>query len=383
MTKDIKGFSKDGPEESFYRPGELTAGGWETEAKRREVDAKLRLLATVVRDSNDAITVHDLEGKILAWNRGAERMYGFTEAEALGMNVSRIVPGDKRQEAHEIIAKVRAGTPVESLETNRVTKDGRLLDVWLTVTKLVDDDGNVVAVATTERDVTEQKRTMRELEQALREKEFLIREIHHRVKNNLLVVQSLLRLPLKHLRDEEAKEYLRESLNRVKSMSMIHERLYRTHDLSSINASEYIYSLGRMLFNSYEVGADRIKLKFSVPDIPLDVDVMIPCALILNELISNALKYAFPGERKGTIRVELQKAPGDEYVLLVADDGVGLPSDLDVYKTESMGMQIVTSMVNQLNGNLVLSRDGGTEFRITFNDRKRNATPDWGVHDLS
>ncbi len=339
--------------------------------EREETDAKLRLLATVVRDSNDAITVQALDGKILAWNRGAERMYGFTEAEAVGMNVSRIVPEDRRQEALEIIARAKAGTPVESLETNRVTKDGRVLDVWITVTKLVDVNGNIVAVATTERDVTEQKKMMRELEQALREKEFLIKEIHHRVKNNLLVIQSLLRLPLKHIRDEEAREYFRESSNRVKSMSMIHERLYRTHDFSSINVAEYVYSLGRMLLDSYKVGENRVRLEFSIPDIPLDVDKMIPCGLILNELVTNALKHAFPDGRAGTIRIEFRKRPDDEYLLVVRDNGVGLPADLDIHRTKSLGMQIVTSLVKQLNGSIELLRDRGTEFRIKFKNGKR------------
>lgn len=333
-------------------------------------DAKLRLLAAVLRDSNDAITVQDLEGKILVWNRGAEKMYGYSEADALNMNIDAMVPEDKKHETWTLIDELKRGNHVDSAETRRLSKDGRILDVWLTVTKLVDENGNVAAVATTERDVTGQKKTTEALKKALHEKELLIREIHHRVKNNLLGIQSLLRLPLKRIRDEEAREYFRESVNRVTSMSMIHERLYRTHDLSSINIAEYMYSLGRMLLDFYRIGEDRIKFDFSIPDMPLDVEKMIPCGLIVNELITNALKYAFPDDREGKIRIEFRKISGKEYVLLVGDDGIGLPEDLDIHHTESLGMQLVTSLVKQLNGTLEVSGNNGTEFRIRFCDEQ-------------
>jgi len=332
-------------------------------------DAKLRLLATVLHDSNDALTVQDLEGKILAWNRGAEKMYGYSEAEALEMNIEKIVPEDKKHEARKLIDELKTVRQVDSMETRRLTKDGRILDVWFTVTKLVDENGTMRAVATTERDVTEQRRTTAELKKALREKELLIKEIHHRVKNNLIGIQGLLRLPLKHIRDEDAKVYFRESANRVKSMSMIHERLYRTHDLSSINVAEYLYSLGRMLLDFYKIGEDRINLEYSIPDMSLDVEKMIPCGLIVNELITNAIKYAFPDGREGSIRIAFYKDSKEGYVLEVADDGIGLPGDFTVYQTESLGMQLVTSLVKQLNGSLEVSGSRGTEFRIQFGER--------------
>lgn len=329
-------------------------------------DEKLRLLATVLRDSNDALTVQDLEGNILAWNRGAEKMYGYSEAEALKMNIETIIPEDRKSEERKLIDQLKTGSHVDSLETRRLTKDGRILDVWLTITKLMDDSGNVGAVATTERDVTEQKRTTEELRKALREKELLIREIHHRVKNNLIGIQGLLRLPLRHIRDENAREYFRESANRVKSMSMIHERLYRTHDLSSINVAEYFYSLGGMLIDFYKIGEERIKLDYNIPDISLDVEKMIPCGLIVNELITNSIKYAFKDDRPGKIYIEFNQNSEGEYVLEVADDGMGLPEGLDIYRTESLGMQLVTSLVKQLNGSLEISGDNGTTFTIRF-----------------
>lgn len=329
-------------------------------------DAKLRLLAAVLRDSNDAITVQNLNGEILAWNRGAEKMYGYSEAEAEDMNIETIVPEDKKDEVRKLIDELKTGKTVDSIETRRLTKDGRILDVWLTITKLVDENGKVEAVATTERDVTEQKRTTDELKKALHEKEILIREIHHRVKNNLVGIQGLLRLPLRHIRDQDAREYFRESANRVKSMSMIHERLYRTHDLSSINVAEYMYSLSRMILEFYKTSEDRIKLDYSIPDMTLDVEKMIPCGLILNELITNAIKYAFPDERAGKIQIEFNEISEDIYVLTVADDGIGLPDDFNIDQTESLGMQLVTSLVKQLNGNLEISGDNGTTFTIRF-----------------
>jgi PAS domain S-box-containing protein len=337
----------------------------------KDDNARLRLLATILRDSNDAVTVQDLGGKILVWNKGAERMYGYSEAEALDMSICRIVPDEKRQEALELIEQVKAGKPIESVETKRLTGDGRILDVWLTVTKLLDEDGNIVALATTERDITKQKEMSEELIENIHKKEVLMREIHHRVKNNLAVIQSLLSLSLKNIRDPEAREYINISANRVKSMSMIHDRLYRTQDCSSVKIAEYMHSLVNMLMDFYKTDSNRIKFDCKIPDISLDVDIMIPCGLIVNELITNAIKYAFPDEKRGTIHIELQKGSEDEYTLLVGDDGIGLPEDLNIYQTESLGMQIVTSLVKQMQGSLEVAVNNGTEFKIRFRETRR------------
>jgi two-component sensor histidine kinase len=220
-------------------------------------------------------------------------------------------------------------------------------------------------------DVSRTKEDEEKIRRSLLEKETLIKEIHHRVKNNLAVIQSLLKLQAIQIKDEETKGLFNESQNRVQAMSMIHERLYRTEDLSTINLGEYIRSLATQLFNSYRIDPSLVKLIIDVPDLGIDVNTMIPCGLILNELVSNACKYAFPDDRKGELSIILDKR-NDEYSLTVMDNGVGLPEGLDVYKTESLGMQIVISLVNQINGNLNIDKEGGTKFTIICREKTFN-----------
>jgi two-component sensor histidine kinase len=210
----------------------------------------------------------------------------------------------------------------------------------------------------------------KELEQSLSDKDMLIKEVHHRVKNNLAVVLSLLRLQSGQVKDERSKGYFLESQNRIRAMSMIHEYLYLSDDMTNVNCEQYIKNLINQLFQSYNVQALKTKLQVKVSDIMLDLDTMILCGLIINELVSNALKYAFPDESEGELTVELSREKDDKYVLAVKDNGVGLPQDLDIYNTESLGMQIVASLATQLKGMLELNREDGTDFRIIFREKR-------------
>jgi two-component sensor histidine kinase len=200
---------------------------------------------------------------------------------------------------------------------------------------------------------------------ALQEKEVLLQEIHHRVKNNLQVVSSLLNLQSRYIEDEKTLQMFRESQSRVKSMALIHERLYRSKDLAQIDFGEYVQTLTRDLFRSYQAQAGSVALKVDVQDVFLGVDTAIPCGLIINELVSNALKYAFPDDRDGQLCVELASDDG-QYVLAVRDNGVGLPDGLDIQSTETLGLRLVTTLVRQLRGTVELRSDGGTEFEIRF-----------------
>jgi PAS domain S-box-containing protein len=217
-------------------------------------------------------------------------------------------------------------------------------------------------------DVTRTKKAEEQIKTSLKEKEVLIQEIHHRVKNNLAVIRSLLSLQAGQIKDEKTKGLFNESQNRVQSMSMIHERLYSTEDLSTVNFGEYIRSLAIQLFRNYEINPSLVNLVISVPDISVDINTMIPCGLILNELISNACKYAFPDDRKGELSVIMDKRD-DEYSLIVIDDGIGLPEDIDIYNTESLGMNIVTSLVRQINGKMEVESEGGSKFSVMFREK--------------
>jgi two-component sensor histidine kinase len=200
----------------------------------------------------------------------------------------------------------------------------------------------------------------------LSEKEVLLKEIHHRVKNNLQIISSLLNLQTDHVRDTGTLRALRDSQARVRSMALIHEKLYQSKSLAKINFGEYVQSLAKDLFRSYQRSLGDIKLNIQVDEVPLDLDYAVPCGLILNELMTNALKYAFPNGRNGTIQVELRAGPDHNLSLRVADDGVGLPPGLDLLNRKSLGLQLVNSLVVQVEGKLEVESTAGTAFMVSF-----------------
>ncbi|NET46301.1 MAG: PAS domain S-box protein [Okeania sp. SIO2B3] len=218
------------------------------------------------------------------------------------------------------------------------------------------------------RDITQRKRHEEQIKESLAEKEVLLKEIHHRVKNNLQVISSLLRLQSRYIQDERILEMLKESQNRVRSMALVHEHLYQSKDLSKVNFTEYISSLAAHLFQAYAVKARGVKLNLNVIPICLNIDTVVPCGLIINELVSNSLKYAFPEECQGEIFIEFDYDDHDQnqFILKVADNGISFAQDLDYKKSGSLGLRLVCSLVRQLKGKIELINQVGTVFKITF-----------------
>ncbi|MDO5836257.1 MAG: PAS domain S-box protein [Methanobacterium sp.] len=212
------------------------------------------------------------------------------------------------------------------------------------------------------------KKAEEKIEKSLKEKEMLLKEIHHRVKNNLSVISSLLNLQSNYIKDKEDLELFRESQTRAKSMALIHERLYQSQDLKRIDFSDYIKTLASDLFRTYVVDPERINLKMDLDTILLDINTSIPLGLILNELLSNAMKYAFPNDEKGEISIKL-RSKDHQYVLIVSDNGVGLPPAIDFDKIDSLGLQLVYSLTNQIDGSLELDREHGTKYTIQFQEK--------------
>lgn len=215
-------------------------------------------------------------------------------------------------------------------------------------------------------EVQQRKEAQEKINNSLQEKVVLLREIHHRVKNNLQVISSLLNLQSSYIEDAKALEIFRESQNRVRSMALIHEKLYQSKDLNKVDFSEYIDSLTSDLIRSYNIDRSRIKFKSNVQEILLGVDTAILCGLIINELISNSFKHAFPEDVSGEVAVELSKRESEKYELIVRDNGVGLPEYIDYKNTDSLGLQLVVSLTDQLGGDISLTRNGCTEFKIIF-----------------
>ncbi|MCJ7617787.1 MAG: AAA family ATPase [Desulfobacterales bacterium] len=226
------------------------------------------------------------------------------------------------------------------------------------------EDGRPKLVLELFHDITDRKQAEDKIKASLKEKEVLLKEIHHRVKNNLQVISSLLNLQLGYIKDKQNIEVFKESRNRVRSMALVHEKLYQSENLSMINFAEYIQSLAGNLFRSYRAGSSVVTLKIHTGDVLVGIDTAIPYGLIINELISNSLKYAFPAGKEGEICVNLHSDNGT-LTLIISDNGVGFPKDLDFRNTETLGLQLVIGLVGQLKGTIELDRSGGTEFKIT------------------
>ncbi|MEL7671650.1 MAG: histidine kinase dimerization/phosphoacceptor domain -containing protein [Methanobacterium sp.] len=219
-------------------------------------------------------------------------------------------------------------------------------------------------------EASRRKKAEEDLKASLKEKEILMKEIHHRAKNNLTIISSLLNLQSRHINDKEALGVFRESQNRARSMALIHEKLYRSDDLRKIDFGEYIRSLTIELFNSYRA-SQGIELNMDISNIDLDINTAVPLALIVNEIVTNSLKYAFPDKKTGNVSVRFAKN-ADEMQLIVEDNGIGFPCDLDFRNTNSLGMQLVTSLTDQIKGSIKLERDEGTKFIIDFKEKFYN-----------
>jgi PAS domain S-box-containing protein len=203
-----------------------------------------------------------------------------------------------------------------------------------------------------------------DLTRSLKEKEILLGEIHHRVKNNIQIMSSLLRLQTADLKDAAWQERLQEYQNRIRSMALIHEKLYRTQDFSRIDFKEYTQNLVRHLIQSYGLDTQSIRLDLELENVYLDIDKAVPLGLIINELVTNAIKYAFPGNRMGEIRVALRSLEGGRFSLTVADTGIGLPAELDLLRPETLGLQLVHDLTAQLGGELEIEGIAGTTVRL-------------------
>ncbi len=217
-------------------------------------------------------------------------------------------------------------------------------------------------------DITERKLAEAQIQTSLREKEVLLQEIHHRVKNNLQVISSLLDLQSQQLEEQAMLEVFRESQNRVKSMALVHEKLYQSKNFARINFAEYTESLTNFLFKAYKLNSGNVKLELDIDEVNFNIEIAIPCGLIINELVSNALKYAFPNNRSGIIRMVIRSEGNNTYTMIVEDNGVGFPIECDLNKVKSLGLQLVNVLVKQLKGTLEIDQSWGSKFQIRFSE---------------
>jgi len=207
-----------------------------------------------------------------------------------------------------------------------------------------------------------------QIKASLEEKEVLLREIHHRAKNNLQIISSLLNLQSRYIKDKQVLHVFKESRDRIRSMTLVHEKLYQSRELGRIDFAEYVRSLAASLFHSYQVNSDLVTLKTNIDGAFLDIETAIPCGLIVHELVSNSLKYAFLEGRQGKVHIDLHSDKESKLTLVIGDNGVGFPKDLDFRNRKSLGLRLVCILVDQLRGSIELDRSSGTEFKITFTE---------------
>lgn len=221
-----------------------------------------------------------------------------------------------------------------------------------------------------EKEIADREKAEEQTKASLQEKELLLREIHHRVKNNMQIVSSLLKMQARNIDDPHTIEILNDSQGRIRAMALIHETFYQPGDLSTISIRDYIKNLALNLFDTYGIDPDRIQFHSDFAGVSMDIETATPCGLIINELITNSIKYAFPDNREGFIRVSVLKDDQvGEFQLQVMDNGIGLPEDIDLEKSRTMGLQLVHSLVtNQLQGEITLVRNSGTEYHIKFRE---------------
>jgi two-component system, sensor histidine kinase PdtaS len=322
----------------------------------------------VLNSAISAVVVIDSGGRITEWNAQAEQMFERTRLEALGQKLSETIIPPRYREAHrrglEHYLATGEGPVVNRLiELSALRRDGSEFPVELSISPL--KTGDAVTFCGFITDITQRKQAEERIKASLHEKEVLLKEIHHRVKNNMQVICSLLNLQSGYIRDPNALALFRESENRIRSMAMIHEKLYQNESLSKVDFSEYLSSLSS-LFTNYVANPEAVRLVTHLEPVFLDIDTAVPLGLIVNELVSNSLKYAYPEGRSGAVELALRAGPENQYTLSVRDQGVGLPAGFDVNTSDTLGLHLVNILSAQLGAALSVESNGqGTLFEVT------------------
>ncbi len=333
----------------------------------KESEAKFR---KYVETSPDVIWEIDSDGNFTYVSPQSNSILGYKPEKLVGKSAfSLIIPESLEYVKNSFRLHSNGSNYMNTLEVHAKHSKGDELIIEIRSAKLLDNEGNIIGFRGTATNVTNRALATKQLIDSIHEKNVLLQEIHHRVKNNMQIVSSLLNLQIRHVKDVEAVNILKESQNRVKSMAMIHEKLYQSSNFNKIALSDYVNSLITELFYSYKTNTDQISTRVDVGDVKLNIETALPCGLIINELISNSLKYGFPDAKSGEIYLSLNSLE-DGYELIVGDSGVGFPDDIDFRNTKSLGLQLINNLVQQIDGVIKLNQEHGTEFKIIFKEQK-------------
>jgi PAS domain S-box-containing protein len=322
------------------------------------VQEALRYTRSVIEANPDLMVVLDIQGIVLDVNAAAEKLTGIPRDQLIGTQYFRYLLNDGMN-ASGLPALPEQGRIEKIIQLNR--NDGQITTLAVNTTLIEGSNGSATRIIASGHDITRQKQDEESIRASLDEKVVLLREVHHRVKNNLQIIISLVNLQMRQTTDPEVKRIMSETQSRVRAMSLVHEKLYQSESLSRIDFADYTRFLVTHLFSFYGIGTRKVRLAMSMEKIMVDINTAVPLGLILNELASNALKHGFPDEREGIISIS-GKDDGEEIELVVHDDGIGIPADFDWKNTPSLGIRLIIALVGQLNGTIDLSTVEGTTF---------------------
>ena len=340
-------------------------------------------LDNILNNMRDVLVVTNADGSVRRVNRAALELLDYDEGDVIGRSASRLFSeaAGSLFSAQSVIDMAREGG-VDAREADMLSSKGEPIPVLVSVAPFRDHAGVTAGFIITAADITERARAEERIRRSLEEKEVLLKEIHHRVNNNLQIISSLLNLQSSQIVDPLIKSLFSDSQNRVQSMALIHEKLYQSEDLARVDFCDYLHSLAMTLYQSYLQTSQAVTVDIDVEKgLLLGIDQAIPCGLIVNELVSNALKHAFPSGQ-GRVSVTFSKSHNDdEYRLVIEDDGTGLPPDIDLQRSDFLGLKLVSLLVEQLHATVSVEPAAtgerpGARYTIEFQDRPGTAAPD-------
>ncbi len=337
--------------------------------RRKRIEENLRRSEEQYRrffeTSRDCVFITSPQGKWIDFNDAVSELFGYNREEALNIHIADLYEDKEERRTH--LQFINEHGFSKDYPVNLKKKDGTIINALVTSVVVKGEGNSIVCYQGVIRDVTEHKRTENMLKESLAEKEQLLKEIHHRVKNNLQIISTILYLQSLSLTDENLIKVFDDSQNRIKSIALIHENLYRSGNLGKVDFNEYIRQLISHLSKSYGDLWETLTLKVNLNNALLNIDTAIPCGMIINELVSNSLKHAFPKGMTGEIYIDF--SPEDDgFKLVVGDNGVGISEDLDIKNSDTLGLQLVDALVKQIDGRIRAYTTNGTRYEIHFKE---------------
>ncbi len=330
-------------------------------SRQEKIKESEELFRQLFKNAPIGIAMLDEHKEVTMINKGFEEIFGYTEEEIVGLDLDKIIVPEGLEEEATALTK---STKTFKFNSRRTRKDGSFVDVLIYGVPVV-VDGRTIAVYGIYVDITDRIEAENQVKQSLKEKEVLLSEIHHRVKNNLAVIIGLLELQGYNTDSEVAKKVLKDSQLRINSMALIHEKLYQSENLSEIQFDVYIEELLQVISKSHLSNEKPIEIEIEAEPVPLTITQAIPCGLLLNEIVTNSLKHAFPDESEGIIRITFNKT-GDKLKLSIGDNGIGLPENYREIKSKSLGMTLINTLAKQLEAEMFIDTREGTRYDLIF-----------------